>query len=95
MLFRYGDWHASGQHWTNVGRQLGIEHRHVEDSDVTAIRDTLPFGPPNPAHVLDLSPELGLRPISIFRLWAGETFKRPQAFPDWHPMGLNLKAKAE
>ena len=94
-MFRYGDWHASGQHWTNVGRQLGIEHRHVEDSDVAAIRDTLPFGPPNPVHVLDLSPELGLRPISIFRLWAGETFKRPQAFPDWHPMGLNLKAKAE
>ncbi len=93
-MFRYGDWHASEQHWTNVGRQLSIEHRHVEDSDVASIRDTLPFGPPNPMHVLDLSPELGLRPISIFRLWAGETFKRPQAFPDWHPMGLNLRAKS-
>ena len=65
MLFRYGDWHASGQHWTNVGRQLGIEHRHVEDSDVTAIRDTLPFGPPNPAHVLDLSPELVLSQLGF------------------------------
>ena len=62
MLFRYGDWHASEQHWTNVGRQLRIEHRHVEDSDVAAIRDTLPFGPPNPMHVLDLSPELGAAP---------------------------------
>ena len=61
-MFRYGDWHASEQHWTNVGRQLRIEHRHVEDSDVAAIRDTLPFGPPNPMHVLDLSPELGAAP---------------------------------
>ena len=94
-MFRYGNWNESSQHWTNVGRQLGIEHRHVEDSDVAAIRGTLPLGPPNPVHVLDLSRELEMLPISVFRLWAGETFKRPQAFPDWHPMGLNLKAKAE
>ena len=54
----------------------------------------LPFGPPNPLYVPDLSQELNLFPISVFRLWAGETFKRPQAFPDWHPLGLNLKAKS-
>ena len=93
-MFRYGDWHESGQHWTSVGRELGIEHRQVEDSQVAGIRDTLPFGPPNPVHVMDLSTELGMLPISVFRLWAGETFKRPQAFPDWHPMGLNLRAKS-
>ena len=93
-MFRYGNWNESSQHWTNVGRELGIEHKQVEDSDVAIIRDTLPFGPPNPVHVIDLSTELGMLPISVFRLWAGETFKRPQAFPDWHPMGLNLRAKS-
>ena len=80
-MFRYGDWHESGQHWTNVGKGLGIEHRQVEDSQVASIRDTLPFGPPNPAHVMDLSRELGMLPISVFHLWAGETFKRPRHSP--------------
>ena len=93
-MFRHGNWQESSQHWTNVGRNLGIEHRQVDDSEVAVIRDTLPFGPPNPVHVMNLSPELGMRPISVFRLWAGETFKRPQAFPDWHPMKLNLKANS-
>lgn len=93
-MFRHGNWHDSRQHWTNIGKELGIEDRHVADSDVATIRDSLPFGPPNPQHVLDLSRELGLFPISVFRIWAGETFKRPRAFPDWHPMGLNLKAKS-
>ena len=93
-MFQHGDWHDSREHWTNVGKQLGIEPQRIEDSDVAGIRDTLPFGPPNPVHVLDLSRELGLFPISVFRIWAGETFKRPQAFPEWHPMGRNLKAKS-
>ena len=77
-----------------MGKELGIENQHIDDSDVAAIRDSLPFGPPNTLHVLDVARELGLFPISIFRMWAGETFKRPRAFPDWHPMGLNLKARS-
>ena len=93
-MFRFGNWHDCRQHWTNVGRELGIENRHIDDSDVAAIRDSLPFGPPNPVHVQDVAQELSLFPISIFRMWAGETFKRPRAFPEWHPMGLNLKAKS-
>ena len=93
-MFRYGDWNHDRQHWTNVGKELGIEDRQVDDSDVACIRDMLPFGPPNPVHVLDVARELGLFPISVFRIWAGETFKRPQAFPEWHPMGLNLKAES-
>ena len=94
MLFRHGNWHDRREYWTKVGRELGIENRHVDDSDVATIRDSLPFGPPNPLHVVDVARDFGLFPISVFRLWAGETFKRPQAFPDWHPMGLNLKAKS-
>ena len=94
-MFRYGNWHDSRQHWTNVGRELGIETRQVDDSDVAGIRDMLPFGPPNPVHALNVARELSLFPISVFRIWAGETFKRHQAFPDWHPMRLNLKAKSE
>ena len=93
-MIQYADWHHYRQHWTNVGRELGIEARRIDDSEVAVIRDSLPFGPPNPFHAMDLSQELNLLPISVFRLWAGETFKRPQAFPDWHPMGLNLKTKS-
>ena len=94
MLFQHGNWHESREYWTNVGRELGIEHRQVDDPEVARIRDSLPFGPPNPLLVIDVARHLGLFPISVFRVWAGETFKRPQAFPDWHPMGLNLKAKS-
>ena len=93
-MFRFGNWHDSREHWTNVGKESGIESRQIVDSDVARIRDTLPLGPPNSLHVLDVARELGLFPISVFRIWAGETFKRTQAFPDWHPMGLNLKAKS-
>ena len=93
-MFQYGNWHDSREYWANVGKELGIEARRVDDSDVARTRDRLPFGPPNPLYVLDLSRELRLFPISVFRIWAGETFKRPQAFPEWHPMRLNLKAKS-
>ena len=86
-MFRHGNWHDSSQHWARVGKELGIENRHIGDFDVAVIRDTLPFGPPNPLHVLDVARELSLFPISVFRIWAGETFKRPQAFPDGTPWG--------
>ena len=93
-MFRHANWHDSREHWTKLGRELGIESRHVDDSEVASIRNSLSFGPPNPLYVLDLARELSLFPISVFRIWAGETFKRPQAFPEWHPMRLNLKAKS-
>lgn len=93
-MFRYGNWHDSREHWTKLGKGLGIEACELVDSDVAAIRDSLPFGPPNPWHVMELSKELNQFPISVFRIWACETFKRPRAFPDWHPMRLNLNARA-
>ena len=61
-MFRYANWHDSREHWTRVGKQLGIEGQQLVDSDVAAIRDSLPFGPPNPLHVMELSKELRLFP---------------------------------
>lgn len=87
-----GDWEQSREYWNQLGKQLGIEPRQISDAEVAQIRGKLPFGPPNPAWVPELAVELGLFPISIFRLWAGETFKRRYAFPKDHPVRLNINA---
>ena len=92
-MYEFANWDNDREVWSYVGRQLGIQRRDLPDSEVATIRERLPFGPPNPDLVIDLSRELGLFPITVFRIWAGDTFKRPKAFPEGHPMKLNINAK--
>ena len=72
---------------------MGIQQKDLDDKAVSKIRETLPFGPPWPLRVEELASELGVFPISIFRIWAGLTFQRRTAFPKDHPMRLNINAE--
>ena len=36
-LFRFGNWHENTVHSTTIGKELGIEDRHIDDSSVAAI----------------------------------------------------------
>ena len=65
----------------------------ITDAEIAGIRENLPFGPPSPYHVMKLATELELYPVSVFRIWAGTTFKRRAAFPKDHPMRLNINAE--
>ena len=92
-LWELGDWEQSREYWNQLGKQLDIERRVISDAEVARIRERLPYGPPNAAWVPELALDLGLFPISIFRLWVGETFKRRNAFPKGHPIRLNINAE--
>ena len=86
-------WEFQHQHWNELGKSMLAEVRNVGNQEVSKIRETLPFGPPSPQLVEDLAFELRLFPISVFRIWAGLTFKRSSAFPKCHPMKLNINSQ--
>ena len=67
--------------------------REISDAEVASIRENLPFGPPSPGRVDELAQELGLHSVSVFRIWAGTTFRRRAAFPKDHPTRLNINAE--
>ncbi|MCY4364721.1 MAG: HNH endonuclease [Chloroflexi bacterium] len=69
------------------------ERNRLSDDDVAEIREQLPMGPPSPQRVEELAEELGIYPLSVFRIWAGVTFQRRKAFPKWHPMRLNINVE--
>lgn len=88
--FEFGDWETYREFWSYVGEELKLGFRQIDDSEVARIRGKLPYGPPNPIFVLELATEVQLLPLSIFRIWAGSTFRRVKAFPIDHPMRLAL-----
>lgn len=69
---------------------MSTQIRELGNKDVAKLREDLPFGPPSPFRVEELAAELHLFPISVFRIWAGLTFKRSAALPKGHPMKLNI-----
>ena len=69
------------------------DKKRLSDNDVAVIREQLPLGPPSPQGVEELAEELDIYPLSVFRIWAGVTFQRRTAFPEWHPMRLNINAE--
>ena len=89
-LFECGDWETYREFWSYVGKQFNVGFRQIDDSEVARLRGKLPFGPPNPKFVVELAHQAKLSPISIFRIWAGSTFRRVKAFPIDHPMRLAL-----
>ena len=86
-------WEYQHTKWTQLGKSMKNEVRELGNREVAKIRETLPFGPPSPQRVEELSVELRLSPISVFRIWAGLTFKRSAAFPKGHPMKLNINTQ--
>ena len=86
-------WESQHQYWNDLGKAMRAEIRKVGNQEVSKIRETLPFGPPSPQLVEDLAFELRLYPISVFRIWAGLTFKRSSALPKNHPMKLDINAE--
>ena len=86
-------WEQEHAHWNNLGKSMSTEMRELDNKEVAKLREDLPFGPPSPQLVEKLAAEMSLFPISVFRIWAGLTFKRSSAFPKGHPMKLNINAQ--
>lgn len=86
-------WEEQHEYWNNLGKSMRKDVRKLENRDVAKIRESLPFGPPSPQRVEELATELHLFPISVFRIWAGLTFRRSAALPKNHPLKLNINAQ--
>ena len=86
-------WELQHQNWNDLGKSMRAQIRKVGNQEVSDLRETLPFGPPSPQLVEELALELRLFPISVFRIWAGLTFKRSSAFPKNHPMKLSINSR--
>ena len=79
------EWHAKNGIWPLSGL--------LEDSIVADIRAQLPFGPLPCTGAELFAEKFNVNPMTIIRIATGQSYCRPSACPDGHPLKLSINAE--
>ncbi len=79
------EWHAINGTWPRNGL--------LEDPFVADIRTELPYGPLSCAEAELFAKKFGVNPMTIVMIATGQSYHRPTACPDGHPLKLAINAE--
>lgn len=79
------EWHAKNGIWPRSGL--------LEDSLVVEIRAQLPYGPISCTEAELFAEKFNVNPITIIMIATGQSYHRPSACPDGHPLKLAINAE--
>ena len=84
-MFLPEEWHSSRGIWPRSGL--------LEDSFVADIRGALPFGPLSHVEAEFYAKRFGVNPMTVIMVATGQSYRRPKASPEGHPLKLAINAE--